>query len=256
MASLTEMLEADTLSGSSFLDIGSGSGLFSLAARRLGAEVCSFDYDAKAVDCTAALKRRFLGSDSGWRVEQGSILDAAYVQRLGQFDIVYSWGVLHHSGSMWEALDNASSCVKCGGSLFIALYNDQGWLTRYWGWIKRTYNANSGCRWALTAIHAPYFVGLRFLIRRLKGRKVSERGMSLWYDMNDWLGGYPFEAARPETVLDFLRDKGFVLVKLTTCGGKHGCNEFVFVKGIGPSGTLEGNREKEAPQSERNWSIA
>ncbi|HYY59119.1 MAG TPA: class I SAM-dependent methyltransferase, partial [Pyrinomonadaceae bacterium] len=105
--SLRLMLEAETLDGKSFLDIGSGSGLFSLAARRLGARVHSFDYDAESVACAQELKQRFFAGDADWTIERGSVLDSDYVKRLGQFDIVYSWGVLHHTGAMWRALENA-----------------------------------------------------------------------------------------------------------------------------------------------------
>lgn len=103
--SLKSMLCVDTLQGRRFLDIGSGSGLFSLAARRLGATVYSFDYDPQAVACTDELRKRYFPQDSLWTVDQGSVLDQAYLQSLGQYDIVYSWGVLHHTGAMWTALE-------------------------------------------------------------------------------------------------------------------------------------------------------
>ncbi|HEX3100185.1 MAG TPA: class I SAM-dependent methyltransferase, partial [Pyrinomonadaceae bacterium] len=93
-ASLKEMLECDTLAGKTFLDIGSGSGLFSLAARRLGAKVHSFDFDSNSYACTKELRRRYFANDDDWTVEQGSALDREYVESLGKFDIVYSWGVL------------------------------------------------------------------------------------------------------------------------------------------------------------------
>src|SRR6266705_3076841 len=139
--SLTKMLEVTDLRGRSFLDVGSGSGLFSLAAKRLGARpVHSFDYDADSVACTRELKRRFYANDADWTIEQGSVLDKPYLQALGTFDIVYSWGVLHHTGDMWRALGNATDLVSPGGRLFIALYNDQGSTSRRWLAIKRVYN--------------------------------------------------------------------------------------------------------------------
>src|SRR5688572_25243347 len=117
--SLCEMLECTRLDGRTFLDAGSGSGLFSLAARRLGASVVSFDYDPQSVACTAELKRRYFPGDTNWTVLEGSVLDEAFVRSLGQFDIVYSWGVLHHTGSMWRAIDVAQSAVRPGGRFFI-----------------------------------------------------------------------------------------------------------------------------------------
>src|SRR5438105_7182534 len=106
--SLKGMLEVESLAGRSFLDIGSGSGLFSLAARRLGARVHSFDYDPKSVACTQEVRRRFYFNDPDWVIERGSVLDESYLKSLGQFNIVYSWGVLHHTGAMWQALENAN----------------------------------------------------------------------------------------------------------------------------------------------------
>src|SRR2546423_3155910 len=137
--SLTSRLNLPTLKGKTFVDVGSGSCLFSLAAKRLGACVLSFDYDPKSVACTAELKRRYFPDDSEWRVEQGSALDEDYLTHLGTFDIVYSWGVLHHTGSMWKAVDNVVQLVKPGGILFIAIYNDQGIRSRLWRVLKKTY---------------------------------------------------------------------------------------------------------------------
>jgi 2-polyprenyl-6-hydroxyphenyl methylase/3-demethylubiquinone-9 3-methyltransferase len=112
--SLKDMLGVNSLSGKSFLDIGSGSGLFSLAARRLGASVHSFDFDPQAVACTAELKRRYFPNDPAWTIEEGSVLDTEYLSSLATFDIVYSWGVLHHTGAMWQALENVHPKVAPG----------------------------------------------------------------------------------------------------------------------------------------------
>lgn len=235
--SLKAMLDTNRLDGRSFLDIGSGSGLFSLAARRLGASVTSFDFDPQSVACTAELKRRYFADDAGWTVLQASILDDDCIRALGQFDIVYSWGVLHHTGKLWEALENAVERVAPEGLLFIAIYNDQGRASRVWSRVKRAYvRAPGAVKWAILGpaflrLWGPTLVRDSLKAQPLKTWNAYEqRGMDPWRDVADWVGGYPFEVARPEEVFDFVRSRGFELTRLKTCGGGHGCNEFLFAR--------------------------
>ena len=232
--SLKDLLGVDDLAGKRFLDIGCGSGLFSLAARRLGAEVRSFDYDGDSVACTAALRDRE-GSDGDWLDERGSVLDAGYLASLHRFDIVYAWGVLHHTGDLWRAMENAVVTVAAGGKLVVAIYNDQGWISRYWRAVKRLYNTNRLARTAVVLVHLPYLFAARALVRAARGQFALERGMSLWHDMIDWLGGYPFEVATPGEIKAFAETRGLRQLAVKTCGGRHGCNEFVFENVASPA---------------------
>ncbi|MFZ5893972.1 MAG: class I SAM-dependent methyltransferase [Myxococcota bacterium] len=242
--SVLDLLRRDSLANTRFLDIGSGSGLFSLAARRLGASVTSFDYDPASVACTQELRSRYFPNDQSWRVLEGSVLDESFVRSLGSFDVVYSWGVLHHTGDMWRALDLARVPVAANGQLVVAIYNDQGLPSQLWRAVKVTYNRSPvPVRGVVLAAALAYFESQASVARLLRGENPlpfwrsrtygAKRGMSAWHDVVDWVGGYPFEVARPEAIFDFFRARGFTLERLKTCGGKLGCNEFAFRRSAG-----------------------
>lgn len=239
--SLKIMLQLDNLVGKTFLDVGCGSGLFSLVAKQLGAQVRSFDFDPESVACAQELKRRYYPNDPSWQIEEGSVLDVDYMNRLGLFDVVYSWGVLHHTGEMGAAITSASKAVKRGGLFFIAIYNDQGGASRRWFKVKSAYNR-------LHPLLRPimvFFIALTFeskyafvrLLRRKNplpfrdwSQKKKERGMSAWHDWVDWIGGLPFEVAKPEEIILPMQSQGFVLQNITTSAGGFACNQYVFKK--------------------------
>lgn len=240
--SLKDKLNCDNLSGLVFLDIGSGSGLFSLAAHRLGAIVYSFDYDPESVECTKYLQSKYAININNWTIEHGSVLDQKFLRKFVKVDIVYSWGVLHHTGNMYEALTNIAELVHKNGVLFISIYNDQGNASKRWQWIKKQYNSSSiiikfilCCytlfrQWTITFLKDFLNSGNPFKTWINYGK--NNRGMSAWHDIVDWTGGYPFEVAKPEQIFDFFRSKNFELQRLKTCAGGIGCNEFVFGKRI------------------------
>lgn len=224
------------LTGLRFLDVGCGSGLFSLAAVELRAsDVQAFDFDPDSVATTRRLLEQHANGGQ-WSVSQGSILDGALLTSLGEWDVVYSWGVLHHTGDMRQAWENVSRLVAPDGRLFISIYNDQGGLSERWCKIKRLYNRLP--RWLRPALvvvtMAP--MEIRDLVdntlhghpqRYIRIWTQRDRGMSRWHDLVDWVGGYPFEVAKPEQVLDFFRERGYEYEWMRTCGGGLGCNEFV-----------------------------
>mgnify|MGYP001347760451 FL=1 len=137
--SLVTMFQVPDLIDKSFLDVGCGSGIFSLAAKNLGSEVYSFDIDSNSVSCTRELKRRYHKNDDNWKIKSGSVLDPEFIREVGQHDFVYCWGVAHHTGDMMQALDNLSQVVRDEGLLFVAIYNDQGFLSKYWTFVKRCF---------------------------------------------------------------------------------------------------------------------
>ena len=235
--SLRRLLDQASLEGLSFLDIGSGSGLFSLAARRLGARVHSFDFDTDSVSCTARLHDRYFGGDRQWTIEQGSILDPDYVRKLGTFDVVYSWGVLHHTGAMHEALDAATRLAGPQGLFAFALYR-RTLMCGLWRWEKRWYaGASADAQRRARAV----YVGLLRMAFRLTGRDFrsyvanyhSVRGMDFIHDVHDWMGGYPYESILGPEVDMLMRQRGFVRVHstdrpMTTGIFGSGCDEYLY----------------------------
>jgi SAM-dependent methyltransferase len=232
-SSLSERL--GDLAELTFLDAGCGSGLFSLAAVQLGARrVLSFDFDDDSVATARALKGRHAPEVDAWTVERGDILDRDYVDALGSWDVVYSWGVLHHTGEMVAAWGNVAELVAPGGRLFISIYNNQGHTTRLWSLVKRTYHRVPGPLRPLYVVltMAPReaasaaISGPRAYLRTWRDYKRN-RGMSRWHDLVDWVGGYPFEVATPESVFAFFHARAFELDWMLTCRGGSGCNQFV-----------------------------
>lgn len=234
--SLKFMLGVETLEGKRFVDIGSGSGLFSLAAHRLGAEVTSFDYDPASVACTSELRKCYGGNSESWRILHGSALDKVFLEKLGVFDVVYSWGVLHHTGNMMEAVSNVLPMTRNGGLLFISLYNDQGALSSRWRIVKHIYCSGALGKAAMSFVFVPYWAVRSAVSNMVRLRAPWHtfatykrgRGMSMWHDMHDWLGGYPFETAKPEGIILPIQKQGFTLVNLITQYGSMGCVEYVF----------------------------
>ena len=227
---LLGFLQMPNLAGKYFLDIGSGSGIHSLAAFRAGASrIVSFDLDPASVETTKRLRDQF-GATDRWEILSGSVLDPAFLAKIEPADIAYSWGVLHHTGRMWDAVRNAAKLMRPSGLFFIALYTTTS-KSAYWLATKQRYNRSgwAGKRW----LEAKYLARHLVLPQLAHGRnplrvlkETRDRGMDYMTDLRDWLGGLPYEDAKPEEVLRFARaELGMEMINLAT---GEACTEYLF----------------------------
>jgi 2-polyprenyl-3-methyl-5-hydroxy-6-metoxy-1,4-benzoquinol methylase len=225
--SLKKLLCRETLKGSSFLDVGCGSGLFSIAASQMKATpVIGIDINP---GCIEVSERNRIKLAQGSRVQftQLSALDNAGLEQLGHFDIVYAWGSLHHTGSMWEAIRLVGQRVAPGGTYILAIYN-QHFTSPIWRVIKRLYNrVPSTIQKAMVLFFAVIIYLAKFAVT-FRNPLHKERGMDYWYDVIDWIGGYPYEYGTPKVVRAFVERQGFRQVSFFPASVPTGCNEFVF----------------------------
>ncbi|MDD5197546.1 MAG: class I SAM-dependent methyltransferase [Candidatus Gracilibacteria bacterium] len=228
------------ITGKTVIDFGSGSGLMSLCFVLLGAKkVLSVDIDDNSIECAKILRKKYEISEDIWEIQKGSILDEEFVSSLGKFDIVYSWGVIHHTGNMWKGLANISKLVDVGGLLYIAIYNKSNILIEgtsgFWEKIKRIYAKNRLIRPLFKLIYTSYYIlglltnGINPIRYIREYKSESMRGMDFFRDIEDWLGGHPYEYASVEELEKFYTDLGYAMTN-TFRARSIGCNELLFVK--------------------------
>jgi SAM-dependent methyltransferase len=228
---ILDFLHVDNLKGKYFLDVGCGSGLSSLAAVEAGAsQVISFDIDPYSVATTERLKQQ-RGNPLHWIVRSGSVLDKEFLATIEPADIVYSWGVLHHTGAMWQAIENTMTLVKSDGMFYVALYTTTP-QSPYWIKVKQVYNRASPLK--KTLMETGYVLG--FIVSKLRDRKnpvtyirnyKRSRGMAFMTDVRDWLGGWPYEDATVEEVTAFFEKHNFKRIRISTGQAN---TEYLFVR--------------------------
>jgi 2-polyprenyl-6-hydroxyphenyl methylase/3-demethylubiquinone-9 3-methyltransferase len=232
-----ELLSGIDLRGRTFLDIGFGQGFSLLSASSMGARAVGCDINPKCHDVIERNRGLFDAGSAAIGLQVGSILDPAVVGALrarpeaaaGGYDVVHSWGVLHHTGDMARALTNAASLVRPGGHLVIAIYN-RHWTSLAWVAIKAAYvHAPRFMQRALVGLLYPVIWLAKLAVTR-RDPKTTDRGMDFYYDVVDWVGGYPYEYASVGELQEAARPLGLELVRAIPAKVPTGCNEFVFRK--------------------------
>jgi 2-polyprenyl-6-hydroxyphenyl methylase/3-demethylubiquinone-9 3-methyltransferase len=241
---LRRLLGDGALNGRRFLDVGCGSGVHSVAALKLGAQaVFAFDVDAESVAAAREVLERYAGTTGAWQVEQADLfeLDPGEV---GLFDVVYAWGVLHHTGRLWDAVRHTAGFVTPGGLLAMALYR-RTWLCPLWRLEKSFYaRSAAGVQAAVRGIYLGCFFARLLVTGRSPWRYVRSysrnRGMDFYRDIHDWLGGWPYESTTAAEVESAMRELGFVRVRSFVRSGRFfgkdlglfgsGCDGYVYAR--------------------------
>jgi 2-polyprenyl-6-hydroxyphenyl methylase/3-demethylubiquinone-9 3-methyltransferase len=234
--SLVDFLgKSNLIKGKTFVDIGCGSGLFSLTAYNEGArQIVSVDVDSVSVSCTNELKK-MAGSPSNWTVIHGSALDADFIRSLGQFDILYSWGALHHTGDMYRALTNMTYLLSENSLFYLAIYNrgriPWSGTSEFWLSVKRVYSkSGKPVKHGIFILYVIYFFINSLLIFRNPFKTIKKgnrRGMDWYHNIIDWLGGYPYEFASPDEIVNFFAKRNIYCEKITNGFGL-GCVDYLF----------------------------
>jgi len=239
---LRRLLGGTALAGKRLLDIGCGAGVHSLAALELGAsEVVAVDLDPSSVKTARMLLAKY-APDAHYRVEESSVFDLS-PNILGKFDIVYSWGVLHHTGDMDLALRKAAGMLGERGEFVFALYR-RTLICPFWEVEKRWYSrAPRSSQWLARKAYVTLFVlGLWATGRSLAKYKADyhkTRGMDFYHDVHDWLGGFPYESVSSKRIDHLMSELGLTHVRSFVAQNGFwgrfglfgsGCDEYVYAR--------------------------
>jgi len=223
------------LKSRSFLDVGFGQGLTALCAADAGAAVCCLDVNPRCAEALE-LTSQFFPPEAKEKLNLivGSILSSSDVRQLREksgsgYDVVHSWGALHHTGDMQQAFANCAGLVKPGGQLIVAIYN-RHWSSPLWEHIKHFY-----CRLphigqkTMIGLFVPVIYLAKLLVTR-RNPLEKDRGMDFLIDIVDWVGGYPYEYASIDDVRGLGMANGLDLLRIIPAEVPTGCNEFIFFK--------------------------
>ena len=233
VTSLKKLTNKKSLNNLSFLDIGCGSGLSSLAAIQLNCKkIYAIDQDEQSIKTTKKVLQK-----SRFKKVKVEKKDLFTLNEKEKFDIVYSWGVLHHTGNMLEAIKKSTKMVSKNGMLILALYKKTK-LCNLWKIEKYIYKSSPK---VIQNFIKNLFIFLFKLAMILKRKNFSnyindyktKRGMDFYHDVHDWLGGYPYESISIEEISKIMDKFGYKMIRSFQVKKQigffgTGCDEYVF----------------------------
>jgi 2-polyprenyl-6-hydroxyphenyl methylase/3-demethylubiquinone-9 3-methyltransferase len=136
---------------------------------------------------------------------------------------------------MWEAMSNALGCVAPNGKALIALYSRPRFAPMQVA-MKRLYNgsSNSLFRMTLKLLWATLWLSMELVgarrnpVRFVRDYAALNRGMSFWRDVEDWVGGWPFEFASASQVAERL-PAGYAIER-QNIAPRGACSEYLIAR--------------------------
>jgi ubiquinone/menaquinone biosynthesis C-methylase UbiE len=111
-------VDFDGLSGKDVLEVGCGSGIAAQMLAEAGANLTAVDLTPWAV---ATTRRRLNAFGLDGTVQEADGEDLPFEDT--SFDLVFSWGVIHHSSDMDQALRELVRVLRAGGQIVLMVYN-------------------------------------------------------------------------------------------------------------------------------------
>ncbi|MFQ6107920.1 MAG: class I SAM-dependent methyltransferase [Candidatus Aminicenantales bacterium] len=207
----------------SVLDAGCGTGVFSIIFARMGAlSVVGIDISKRSLE-RAQRQADQLGLQNA-TFQKVNMLRLPFTDAC--FDIVWSWGSVHHTADPFGCLAELIRVLKPGGSLLVAVYRRTG-LT----FLHET------LRKGLIRLPSKYWIPFsRFLslvaapgISLFKKRDKSRKGEKLEQLLFDWFFVPIRHSYLPEEIKSFLVKRGLVIKKYLPFSGRfNSTSNFIF----------------------------
>lgn len=179
-----EELFPEGVKGKRVLDGGSGSGMVSVAFALMGADVTGVDITPKCVE-NGYKRAEHYGVKCKFINESLVTLDLSNEH----FDIIYSWGVLHHTEDARQSFFSLARHLREGGEIIVAVYLKTK-ISWFWNFARIFYqNAPTVFKTIFLNIGS-VFLNIVDLFRKIifNKERYMMRGTNNKEILNDWFG--------------------------------------------------------------------